>query len=344
MRTLPLFTGLVLAIAPCPGTAPAEAPAPARSAGAEERAEAPARTEEARASETPAPAEATPATPEAPAPLPDAPLVRVEPPQLSPMTPRVAATIRAVAERAERRDDVFAVMGGSSSVSRAFMACFAGDEWDLAGFADELGATVAFFRGGNAGGTSPYSRGRSSEAARVGWSLRNVLGGTPTRIQREVRAISPRYALLLFGGNDVEGRNPRVWGRRLETAIGQLVSAGVVPIVGATLPRNDVDFMDAWAQRYNVVSRGIAEAWGVPYVDYYDAVHRLRGRGLARDGVHPNVLRDGRRGRGCVLSDEGLRFGHNVRNLLTLRALEAAREVVAGEPAPVAEVPPPAGD
>ena len=332
LRALPLAA--VLALAPCPGTAPAEAP--------EDPAVAPARVRvpAARepASDTPAapPREAHPPVRAAEAPA----LVRVAPPLISPLTPRVAATLRAIAERAPRRDDVYAVMGGSSSVSRAFMSCFAGEEWDLAGYAEELGPTVAFFGDGNAAGQSPYRRGRSSQAARVGWSLRNVLAGRPSRILREVRAISPRYALVLFGGNDVEGRNPRVWGERLETTLRQLTAAGVIPIVGATLPRLDVDFMDAWAQRYNVVSRGIAHAWGVPYVDYYEAVGRLPGRGLARDGVHPNVYVVDGRGRGCILSDAGLRHGHNVRNLLTLRSLEAVRRVVAGAPASAAEAPP----
>ncbi|MBK7152053.1 MAG: hypothetical protein IPH72_09890, partial [Sandaracinaceae bacterium] len=49
---------------------------------------------------------------------------------------------------------------------------------------------------------------RTSEAAGVGWSLRQGMTGRPSRVQREIRTLRPRFALAFFGGNGVPGREP----------------------------------------------------------------------------------------------------------------------------------------
>ncbi|MAQ14070.1 MAG: hypothetical protein CMN30_04645 [Sandaracinus sp.] len=269
------------------------------------------------------------------APPPDPTLVRADPRIHSPLDPAMAERLRALRAEGDHRDDVFVKLGGSSVESRAFLHCFAydGDNLDLADHQATLGETLEFFRGGNAGGSNPFSR--ESLAAQVGWSLRQGLAGRPSKILQEARATDGRFALLFFGGNDVQARRPRSFGERLEQAIEQLVQRGIVPIVGANSPRGDDPEMDYWARRYNRISRGLAAAWRIPYVDFHLAQMALPGMGLAGDGVHPNTLLDGGRGRACVLSAEGLERGSNQRNLLTLEALDRMRRVVvAGEDAP----------
>ncbi len=254
---------------------------------------------------------------------PDPLLTRAPDTVLSPIDAAQLRALREIAERSDSlRDNVFAKMGGSSIASRAFLHCFTSRQIDL-GAHDHLQDTIDFFRQGNAGGGNPFTR--ESLAARVGWSLRQGLTGRPPRVVQEVRATKARFALAFFGGNDVQGRNPITFGERLEKMLSFLVDRGVVPVVGSTTPRGDDPTMDQWARRYNLVSRGIARAWKLPYVDFYSAAAELPNRGLAGDGVHPNVHREGRRTRPCWLNDEAVRSGFNARNLHTLELLHRLR-------------------
>lgn len=269
-----------------------------------------------------------------PDPPPDPALTWVPPAIHSALTPAVVRRLRELRAAADRRDDVFIKLGGSSVESRAFLHCFAydGDNLDLADHG-ELAETLAFFRGGNAAGSNPFAR--ESAAARVGWSLRQGLAGRPSHALQEARATDGRFALVFFGGNDVQARRPRRFAERLERMLDQLLDRGLIPIVGATTPRGDDPEMDGWARRYNRISRAIAQAWQVPYLDFYVAQDPLPGRGLAGDGVHPNTLVEGGRGRACVLTEEGLEHGSNQRNLRTLELLDRLRRtVLLGEGAP----------
>ncbi len=259
------------------------------------------------------------------------------------LSPRTVERLRQIAARAELREDVFAKMGGSSIESLAYLHCFGTDRnLDLGG-REALRPTVEFFRRGRAGGRRDPFR-RQSLAAHKGWSLRHGLTGRPSRIIQELRATRARYALVLFGGNDVQARNPRRFGEQLEKVLESIVGRGVVPVLGSTSPRGDDPMMDVWARRYNRMSHGIARAWALPYIDFYLAQQELPNRGLAGDGVHSNVLLEGGRGRACVFTEEGLERGMNMRNLRTLESLHRLRAVMAGEPPPDPEPEPSVGE
>ena len=73
------------------------------------------------------------------------------------------------------------------------------------------------------------------------------------------------------------------------------------------------------------VTRALADIWSLPYIDYYAKLVALPSQGLARDGVHTNILGKGGVRNACVFNDRGLRFGQNNRNLLTLKMLDALR-------------------
>ena len=320
--TFPTVSALILALpvaflAPCATTDTGSGPATPR----------PERSVADDEDPGPAEREASPPAVEAPPPPPDPALAIVRDEAiLSALTPSVVANLRAIAARAERDERSFAKLGGSSVVSHAFLHCFADDNALELGSRDaELRESLEFFRG-------PRRRNafsRNSEAAAVGWSLRQGLAGRPSRIMREIRALSPRYALVLFGGNDVQGRNEIVFAERLDQVVEELSEHGVIPILGAVLPRLDDPEMDHWASRYNQVSRAVAAAWEIPYIDYHRAVRDLPHAGLAHDGVHPNVFLDGGRGRPCILNQDGLRHGQNQRNLWTLTMLDRLRRQVA---------------
>ena len=48
----------------------------------------------------------------------------------------------------------------------------------------------------------PWMAGRT-----VGWSAPSALSGSPTPVEQEITAISPRFGLVMFGSNDVQARD-----------------------------------------------------------------------------------------------------------------------------------------
>lgn len=260
---------------------------------------------------------------------PNAPLV---------LAAEVQANVRVIAVRVpRRRDDVFIKVGDSATVNRAFMRCFSSDDELELGGREELRPTIQRIRASRVPGGDSFSR--ESEAAAVSWSVHHVLRGSPSHLAREVRATNPRFALVMFGGNDVElGRIER-FGTRMVELVDQLVVWGVVPVL-STIPRRTDDVTaDREVPRYNALVRAVAEARRVPLLDVERALSQLPQQGLASDGVHPSApVLDGR-ARGCDFSEYGLRFGQNVRNLLNLRMLAHLRSVLRGAESPGAEDP-----
>ncbi|MGB5810317.1 MAG: adenosylmethionine--8-amino-7-oxononanoate transaminase [Polyangiales bacterium] len=218
------------------------------------------------------------------------------------------------------RDDVFAKMGGSSVESRAFLHCLASPYVDLAG-RPELQETIDFF---DTGRRNAFTR--QSRAAGVSWNLRYALGGRPANFRQEIDASDAQWALVLFGANDAQNQNERIYARRLVYLVEELAALGVVPVLGSASPRRSKT-KDRWIQRFNAITQAVALHWNLPYIDYYAAMKALPRKGLARDGVHPNVLGQGGVRSACQFTEKGLRYGNNVRNLVTLEMLDTLRRI-----------------
>jgi hypothetical protein len=270
----------------------------------------------------------------------DPPVELVEVPELSPFDPETVARLRDIRDRsARRRDDVFMKVGDSSTVSRGFLQCLSSDRELALDGRDALRPTLEHFRHGDAGGRDPFRR--VSLAAREGWSTRQVLVGRPAPLLAELRAVRPRFAFVMNGGNDVEGRDPFRYAERMRQIVLRLEEQGTIPILNSLPPRDDDLEADAMVERFNGITWALAHLRGLPYLDYHQVMRRLPRRGLAGDGVHPNIRLVEGRGRACDFTQEGLRHGHNARNLLALRALDLLRRtVVEGEGAPSEAEPP----
>ena len=246
--------------------------------------------------------------------------VRAEPIELGEAVQEHVREIHA--RNPELRDDAFSKMGGSSVASKAFLYCFSTPYVDLAEHQD-LAGTVEYF---NTGRRNSFNR--ESEAAGVSWNLRYVLGGRPANFRQELDATEARWAFILFGSNDAQNENECVYLKRLVYLVEQLEEMGVVPILGSALPRRNA-YRDRWIRRFNAITEAVAKHWELPYIDYHGEMSGLPRKGLARDGVHPNVLGQGGVTRtACQLTEKGLRYGNNVRNLLTLQMLDALRTTI----------------
>ena len=241
----------------------------------------------------------------------------------SPITADIASALQAHAQQTSRQDRVFAKVGDSITAASEFLNCFDGSV--NLGNNSQLSSTLSYFRGGNAAGTSPFSR--FSDSARSGWATYDELMGSPTPLEREVTATSPRYAIVMLGTNDLrfsrtyDAANGDLW-----TIVDNLLGAGVVPIL-STIPANYADAsVNARIALYNRFVRAIAQGRGIPLVDYHRAMRALSREGISNDSIHPSVSASG----ACVLTDAGLAYGYNLRNLLSLEALDRAKRAVAG--------------
>ena len=250
----------------------------------------------------------------------------------SPLTPSVAAGLRAVAARAPATENVFAKVGDSITVSTRFMHCLANPGAPVLDGRTQLQTTVDHFRAGQAGTTTPFDR--VSLAAGVGWRTEQVLAGSPSPLQQELDALAPREALFMLGTNDMCFNDLDTYGREMFTIVDALLARGTVPVMSTVPPRGDSATADARVPRYNAVVRGIAQARQVPYVELHDALLPLPSRGLGSDGVHLTAASNA-----CDFTAAGLAHAQNVRNLLNLEALQRVRGALAGEPAPDAPAP-----
>jgi len=153
-----------------------------------------------------------------------------------------------------------------------------------------------------------------------------------TPLRCELRLTQAGVALVMFGTNDLQaGIPPGQFAATMGRIVTELTDAGVIPILSTIPPRTDRQRANARVSAYNMAIVGVAEEHGVPLVNYwrmlYDAetVHR----GMEWDGIHPNAA-----GYGGSLTDAGLRYGQNQRNLGVLTMLERVKRVVIEDGAP----------
>ena len=139
-----------------------------------------------------------------------------------------------------------------------------------------------------------------------------------------------RAAVVMFGTNDIgwfaddHVKTLRWYSAAMFDLVDKLMGAGVVPILSTIPPRDDNPSHDDWVSLFNGVIRGMAQGRQVPLVDYHRELMPLSSHGLSGDGVHPNAMS----GNACVLTDTGLAYGYNVRNAITLQALDRIRRSV----------------
>lgn len=260
--------------------------------------------------------------------------------QRSPISAHVVAEAEAIAARAEREEDVFMKVGASGTVSTNLLYCFAGEtqpqyDLDLDG-RDELLPTIEAFRGGDADGATPFDR--VTLAAVSGKTAQWAITGSPSPLEEELDALSPRYAFVNYGTNDMGmGSTPQtaLWPfvESYGALLDQLIDEGVIPIVTGLNPRDGTATTERWVPTYDVVTMGLAQERQVPFFSLYLATKDLADQGLLSDGIHGNVLRVDGKAQPCVFTAGGLEYNYNVRNLASIGMLHDLTTIRAGAPA-----------
>jgi hypothetical protein len=250
----------------------------------------------------------------------------------SPLTPDLVQHLRTIRAASSGSDMVFAKIGDSHTISPEYVTCFASTPIDLGG--RDLTATVAYFAGGDAAGTTPYER--VSVAAMNGWSAFQALAGSPSPIESELTAINPAFATVMFGTNDIGYDRIDRFGQNLITIADLLVARGIVPVFSTIPPRDDEPAADLLVPRYDAMIRAVAQTRGLPLLDLHRELIVLPQHGIGPDGVHLESYSGG----ACIFDATGLQHGNNVRNLATIEALDRLRRtLISSEPAPDATAP-----
>lgn len=227
----------------------------------------------------------------------------------------VVANLRAV--RASNRGDAKALVkvGDSITFSPGFLRCLG----TVAVSDPELEETRTFF--------SRASWERQSLASTVGWHTWQPLEGSPSPLDREIDAMRPAYAVVMLGTNDTYAGSAPRFARDLRRVVDALVGRGIVPVV-STIPHRASATANAAVPAMNSAVRSVAAAAKVPLVDYHLALEEVPGHGLSRDGVHPFSAGSS----ACDFSANGNRGGYNVRNRVTLEALDRVRRALGDGP------------
>ncbi len=274
----------------------------------------------------------------------------------SPLTAEVVAHLREIARRgAGLSPAVFMKVGDSLSIGfngwagGSFLSCVdppspgAPGGLDLARDGlDSLAPTVAFFREQAIAGASPFRR--ASAATRVGVSAGWALAGAPSPLEMELRAARPQLAFVLYGTNDVGlGRasapsapadQAARYERELRAIVDKLLSRGVIPVLTTPPPREDRPEYARAMPALDGVVRAVAQGRQIPMIDLYRELAALPPpHGLGHDGVHLSCTAGNRC---CAFDPSSLEHhGVNVRNLITLHALDRLRRALtSSEPPP----------
>jgi lysophospholipase L1-like esterase len=231
---------------------------------------------------------------------------------------------------------VFAKVGDSVTESTHTLQCFARVTPAL-GEHQQLGPIVERFRTGDGAGGNPFAR--VSVAAKSGWSAWQALHGRPSPLEREVSELMPSLALVQFGTNDVQLGSLHHFADRMFDIVEYLSDRGVVPVLFTIMPRADDPTAAQRVPWYNAAIRAVAQARQIPLVDYHRELAKLPGYGLASDGIHPSVYRSASGANACAVTPAALRYGFNVRNLLSLQALARTTAILEGAAALDSDLP-----
>ena len=188
-----------------------------------------------------------------------------------------------------------------------------------------------FLLGALPGSTTSFDR--ASLAAQVGAPASWAIEGNPSPSEQEIEAVSPLFAVIIFGNNDIgwwpDDHLVLSWiADNLLQIVDECIAEGVVPIL--TSPPLRVGYEEKTHTLSHLV-RALAQARRIPFISYHRSMMPLDSHGLSGDGVHPNTMAYNH---SCHLTTEGLQFGYNTRNLMTLHAVDRAmRTAVLGVPA-----------
>jgi hypothetical protein len=266
----------------------------------------------------------------------------------SPITPGVATNLIAIAAiDATRHDDMFMKVGDSISESYAVMSCFADPTMVTLASYDGLEPIIDFYRAANVSGPTDCTEvwcanahtayNRASYAAVGGTTADTPLhvsaGASKTSLELEDEAIHPRVALVEFGTNDStiidQPQKLDDFYGNMQLLVTAITKRGIIPVLYTIPPyvSDRAGYLNV--PTINAIIRVIAQGNSIPLIDFYRESLPLPNWGLW-DGTHPTQADGG----ACRFDATSLQAGFNVRNLISMIALDRVHAILGGSDAP----------
>ncbi len=224
----------------------------------------------------------------------------------------------------------FSRIGDETMEGPNFMAPFAGDTYDLAGYSS-LQALIDLYRATSvrpAIDPAINSFNVDSVAAGPDYGIDALSGVAPagppcegvggTLLSCELQVTRPAIALISFSAPNVTYMTPDQFRSELQYVVSEALSThGVIPVL-ATIPAGGGYTADQLAD-YNRVIVEVATQSGVAGVPLWNLARAMQERGIA----DPNSVAPAGPGN---LSEGALSYGYNIRNLTALQTLQAVRQ------------------
>lgn len=213
---------------------------------------------------------------------------------------------------------VFAKAGDSNSDSPQFLAQIDRGNYNLAPY-DYLQDTVDFFTG---------SFSRKNQSTNGGFNvavLQDTLLADPrycepgeTPLTCELRRSKPSLLFYTLGSNDLMDLKHERFEAMLISLVETCIQHGVIPVLMTYSLRRDSDM---WRRNieFNIIMVEIAQRYDIPLINYWLGAQSLPANGITDDTIHFSYGNQGV----YFGNGEASKWGHDLRNLLTLLLLDA---------------------
>jgi hypothetical protein len=161
-----------------------------------------------------------------------------------------------------------------------------------------------------------------NSAAVLDWQFNNIKSGPAicqdreSALRCELRVSKPSVAVIMFGTADVLVMTPQQFNFFMRTIVRETMDQGVIPLL-STFPENKA--VPQQSRRINQVVMTIAREKNLPLINLQEALKNLPNNGIDTDGIHLTIPPNGASG---YFSQDNLKYGYTVRNLVTLQALD----------------------
>jgi hypothetical protein len=255
-----------------------------------------------------------------------------------PAVPEIPAQVSAIYQEGLRRGNnprTFSKVGDCMTATPNFLIPIASGDYDLGSYTS-LKKVIDYFAGVPVHGTADKDDSFSNPglAAASGFNAPSVLDPTwadpkwckadESPLACEYHVSKPEFALIMFGTNDLKSITPEQYDFYLRRVVVQTINAGIVPIL-STFPAQPG--MVEKSILYNQVTVKVAVDYHIPLINLWLALKPLPNQGV--DPVNTTHMTKPQDGHSAYFTTTDLQAGYNVRNLLTLQALEAVLKVVA---------------
>ncbi len=248
-----------------------------------------------------------------------------------PIVPALTPHARLIFERGQSRDvprdpHMFSKVGDSMTASPYFLVDFGTDAYDLGAYAD-LEPAVAFFSTPfedtikNAFNRENYANAlgfSTASALDSTWAVADVCEPNESPLACEYRTANAAFALIMFGTNDVMTFDEPLFDYFLRQVVLETINADVVPVLYTMPIRPEAP------QRsliFNQIILKIGADYDLPVINLVIALDPLPNDGIDLDDTlhltHPEAPESA-----ASFTDDSLRTGYTIRNLVTLQTLD----------------------